>query len=74
MANPEKAAYDPETLQLLRSALDAAWEALSPERRARTSKSELAARLLHLAAQGERDPLRLRSRATIGAVVPANQL
>jgi hypothetical protein len=53
-------AYDPETVALLRSVLDAAWEAIPPEHHARTSKSELAARMLHLAAQGERDPVRLR--------------
>jgi hypothetical protein len=61
-------AYDPETLTLLRTALDAAWEALPPERHLQTTKSELAARLLHLAAQGERDPDRLRARVLMGAV------
>jgi hypothetical protein len=53
--------YDPETIMLLRSALDAAWKALPPEHHARTTKSDLAARMLHLAAQGERDPARLRA-------------
>jgi hypothetical protein len=60
--------YDPETLTLLRAALDAAWDALPPEHHLRTTKSELAARLLHLAARGERDPDRLRAWTLMGAL------
>jgi hypothetical protein len=61
----EGGSYDPETIALLRAALDAAWDALSPERRGCTSKAHLAERMLKLAAQGERDPARLRMRALI---------
>jgi hypothetical protein len=68
---PENDAYDRETIMLLRTALDAAWEALPPEHRARTVKSDLAAQMLHLAAQGERDPDRLRIRTLMSAVAPS---
>ena len=60
--------HTPETLKLLRDALDDAWSALRPDERARASKSMLASRLLELAAAGERDPARLRS-AALGVVV-----
>jgi hypothetical protein len=61
------AAYDPETLFLLRKALDEAWSLLSEERRATTLKSEMAHRILKRAAAGERDPIRLRAAAIIEA-------
>jgi hypothetical protein len=65
MRYSEGGSYDPETIALLRMVLDAAWDALLPEQQARTSKSILAQRMLKLAAQGERDPIRLRTRAVI---------
>jgi hypothetical protein len=65
----ERGSYDPDTITLLRSVLDTAWDSLSPEQRSRTSKSHLAERMLKLAARGERDPARLRIR-TIVEVVP----
>jgi hypothetical protein len=49
--------YDPETITLLRSVLDAAWNSLSPTQ-PHISKSVLADRVLKLAARGERDPAR----------------
>jgi hypothetical protein len=60
--------YDPETITLLRAALDAAWDTLSADQQARTTKSELALRMLKLAAQGERDPTLLRTRAVIEVI------
>jgi hypothetical protein len=63
MTISEGGSYDPETIALLRTVLDAAWNALSPERRARITKADLALRILNVAAQGERDPIRLRRRA-----------
>ncbi len=54
-------AFDPETIDLLRSVLDEAWESLRPEQQAQQSKSLLAAIILKLAASGERDPIRLRT-------------
>jgi hypothetical protein len=65
---PRDASYDPETIMLLRSVLDAAWNSLSPAQQARTSKSELAHRMLKLAARGERDPARLRVRAIVEVI------
>ena len=59
-------AYDPETLIILRNALDEAWALLSEDRRASTLKSDVASRILRSAAEGERDPVRLRSGALNG--------
>jgi hypothetical protein len=64
--------YDPETVTLLRAALDAAWDTLSSAEQAGTTKSELAQRMLKLAARGERDPARLRARA-VTEVLPDRQ-
>jgi hypothetical protein len=61
------AAYDPETLILLRNALDEAWSSLSDERRAKMLKSDMAHRILKRVAEGERDPIRLRAAAVIEA-------
>jgi hypothetical protein len=53
--------FDPETVALLRACLDDAWAHLSPIERSNTLKSTLALRILHAAAAGERDPIRLRT-------------
>ena len=66
------ASYDPETIKSLQLALDLAWDALSPERRARTSRVALAGRILTLAASGERDVARLKA-AAILELVPLDQ-
>jgi hypothetical protein len=55
--------FDPETVSLLRAALDNAWACLSPEQQQRTSQSILAEGILKLAAEGERDPKCLRDAA-----------
>lgn len=52
-----------ETLKLLQSVLDETWSSLRPEEQARTSKTQIGARILQLAAAGERDPVRLRNEA-----------
>jgi hypothetical protein len=62
------ASYDPETIKTLQLALDLAWDALSTERRQRTSRVALAERILTLAARGERDIARLRAAAIIELV------
>jgi hypothetical protein len=62
------ASYDPETIKTLQLALDLAWDALSAERRQRTSRVALAARILKLAAKGERDVGRLKAAASIELV------
>ncbi len=60
----KKAAYfDPETVSLLRATLDDAWGSLRPEQRTTTSQSILAEGILKLAAEGERNPKRLRDAA-----------
>jgi hypothetical protein len=52
-----------ETLKLLQSVLEETWSSLRPEEQAQTSKTQIAARILELAASGERDPVRLRDEA-----------
>jgi hypothetical protein len=65
------AVYTPETVKLLLDALEDAWAALRPDERARASKTMLAIRLLEVAAEGERDPARLRSEALSTVVTSA---
>ena len=55
--------YGPDTLQLLQRVLDEAWDGFSPAQQADHSKLELAERILKRAAEGERDPSRLRAAA-----------
>lgn len=55
--------YDPETVAMLAGVLDEAWNCLSRGRREKISKSDLASRILGLAADGERDPVRLWAHA-----------
>ena len=62
--------YDPQTLELLRKVLDDAWVSLPPERQAMMLKSDLAQRILKRAAEGERDPSRLRAAAVVDIVTP----
>jgi hypothetical protein len=61
-------AYDPETVELLRTVLDDAWAALQPHYKEQISKSQMAGHLLRHAAAGERHPGRLRFRAIADAV------
>jgi hypothetical protein len=55
--------YDPETVELLKSALEEAWASLLPEQQEAVSRTLLAERILSAAARGERDPERLRAHA-----------
>jgi hypothetical protein len=55
--------FDPETVAILRESLDNAWASLRPEQQAAMLKTTLAGRMLKSAAQGERDPDRLRDAA-----------
>ena len=57
--------YDPETLIILRKALDKAWAASPEGTKSQIPKSEMAQRILKQAADGVRDPVRLRSSALI---------
>jgi hypothetical protein len=61
-------ALNPETLKLLQSVLEDTWDSLRPCEKARTTKTEVAVRILKLAARGERDPDRLRIEAVSGVV------
>jgi hypothetical protein len=63
-----KTAYDQQTVELLRTTLDQAWDELLPHYREQISKSHMAECVLRHAAAGERHPARLRSRAIADAV------
>jgi hypothetical protein len=65
-------AFSPETLKLLQSALDDAWKSLTPQERARTTKSLVASHILEVAAAGELDPIRLRAAAKLGTQEAVN--
>ena len=62
-------AFSPETLKLLQSVLDEAWESLRPGERALTSKTQVAVRILQAASAGEPDPARLRVEAVTGVLI-----
>jgi hypothetical protein len=59
--------FDPETLILLRQVLDETWEAVPDGSKSETLKSELAQHILKQAADGVRDPIRLRASALVCA-------
>jgi hypothetical protein len=63
MQTAEGGAFDPETIELLRNILEETWGSLRPEEQAQSSRSLIAERILKMAATGERDPIRLRTRA-----------
>jgi hypothetical protein len=65
------AAFDHETILIMKSSLDAAWDQLGSVEQAKTTKSVLASRILRAAAQGERDPVRLRTYALLHVVPPS---
>jgi hypothetical protein len=62
------ALYNPETLTVLRTALDEAWELLPNDRKSANQKSDMAQRILNQAANGVRDPVRLRACALLVSV------
>ena len=68
----EMAHYDPETLIILRKVLDEAWAALPDGSKSETLQSEMAQRILKQAADGVRDPVRLRASALVSAVGEPN--
>jgi hypothetical protein len=55
--------FDPDTVSLLRATLADAWASLDLEQQASTSQSIMAEGILNSAAQGERNPERLREAA-----------
>ena len=62
-------ALAPETLKVLQIVLADTWDSLRPDEKARTTKTEVAMRILKAAAQGERNPDRLRMQAMSGVVI-----
>jgi hypothetical protein len=63
MGQPTGVCFDPETIEMLQTVLDEAWDALPPSRQQTVQKTELAERILAAAGLGERDPERLRALA-----------
>jgi hypothetical protein len=63
MKKPAGVCFDPETIELLKTVLDEAWDALPQSRKQTVLKTELAERVLAAAGLGERDPDRLRAHA-----------
>ena len=61
--------YDPDTLSLLRKVLDEAWATLPDGSKSDAVKSEMAQHILKQAADGVRDPVRLRASALASAAV-----
>jgi hypothetical protein len=59
MRAAERKYYSPDTIKIMQVALDVAWDSLSPEDQAQSSRSLLASRILKAAAMGEHDPARL---------------
>jgi hypothetical protein len=62
--------FDPQTLVLLEAAFDEAWLTLKSIGNKTVKPDELARSVLHLAMEGERDPLRLHDEALNG-LLPA---
>jgi hypothetical protein len=58
--------FDPETITLMKTALDDAWSCLPATMKASVLKSALAERILKSATEGERDRRRLRDAALRG--------
>ena len=52
--------HSKETVEFLRMVLDEAWASLTPSQRMSTSRSDVAATILKAAADGERNPDKLR--------------
>lgn len=67
MSQMQPAYYEPETILLMRDALDDAWACLRPQERATTSRTLLAEGILACAAKGERNPDRLIDAALMAA-------
>ena len=58
--------FNPETVRLMRMALEDAWSRLEPEAQATVLKTTLAVRILESVSKGERDRQRLRDAALTG--------
>jgi hypothetical protein len=76
MGHQPSGCFDPETIVILKAALEEAWASLSKSRQGTVHKIDLAQRILNAASAGERDQERLVARALMKtmdspSVVPA---
>jgi len=62
--------FDPKTLVIVETAFDEAWITLRTNGHDNIRPDELARRILHLAMEGERDPVQLHDGALL-ALIPA---
>src|SRR5436190_7063710 len=67
-------AYDPLTVEVMRVALNEAWREVREKDRNKFRQSDMAAKILQAAAQGERDPKKLKEAALGIAPDPLNFL
>ena len=63
-AEVEAGVFEPEDVACLRSSLDYAWNSLPPERRTIANMDILAAEIVRVAMDSERDPIRLSAQAS----------
>ena len=70
MTQRSEAAFDPDTITLLKEVLLQAEETLPTQHRSSEVRVKLAAGILKAAAEGERDPVRLQKAALVDASVP----
>jgi hypothetical protein len=74
MKNIQEVLFDPETIEVLKTVLEGTWASLTPHQQRVLLKTQFAERILAAAAEGERDPARLRARAMVapaGARMPS---
>jgi hypothetical protein len=67
---PEPQCFGPEALTSLNAAFDQGWATLRSLAGANVSKERLAERILEIAADGERSPPRLATKALISVIAP----
>jgi hypothetical protein len=65
--------FDPETILVMSAALEEAWASLLPQQQRATTKTAMANAVLHAAAAGERDRIRLRAEALTAVVVEPSE-
>ena len=70
MCSFHNGSFDPRTLVVLETAFDEAWLTLKSVGNKTVKPEELARYVLHMAMEGERDPVRLHDRALDG-LLPA---
>jgi hypothetical protein len=66
--NPRGAVFQPELIELMKSVLDDATFMLPEAKRTSAMKAQIASHILSCAANGERDPLALKTAALLAVV------